>query len=249
MRLPTWLRVVWWVLLVGLVAYLVSHRYDSIIAGDANPIDIVLLLTLFALLAIPLFQEVSFFGVSFKREIDNLKTEFKEQIINLRSDIQNTINMRAEISPHINVLALPSDSELKSIEERIRPILEQILKERGIEKPVPVPAEPEVPDDTRFLFSVRYSLENELRRLGTLIWPPYLEKHYQSILTIATSLSEIGKITPQVVDIIRKVYAICSLAVHGGDVSEASVKFVQDTSPPLLAYLKSIEGLRWSPKE
>jgi len=248
MKLPNWGRIIWWILLTGFFIYLLFQRYDSIMSGIATATDIVIFLILIALLTIPLFQEVSFFGVSLKKEIDNLRADFRDQIVNLRSDIQNTINMKTEISPQI-YLTPPTDSELPSIEKRIRPVLEQILEEQGIKRPAIISEEPKVPDNTRFLFSVRYSLEKELWRLATLIWPPHLQKRYQSILTIANILSEMGKITPQVVNIIREVYAICSSAVHGSDVSEASVKFVRDTSPPLLAYLKSIEGLQWPPKE
>jgi hypothetical protein len=247
MKLPNWLKIIWWALLVGLFAYLLSQRYDSIISGAASAIDIVIFLIFIALLSIPLFREVDFFGVRLKREIDTLRTEFKEQIINLRSDI-NTINMKAEISPHIYFPYPPPDSELPSIEKRIKPILEQVLKEQGIQKPASV-KELGVTDDTQFLFSVRYSLEKELRRLATWIWSPYLEKRPQSTLTIANTLSEMGKIPPQVVNIIRDVYAICSSAVHGGDVSDPSIKFVRDTSLPLLSYLRSIEGPKWLPKE
>jgi hypothetical protein len=248
MRWPNWVKTVWWLLLVAFSAYLLSQRYEIVISGTPNATDIIIFIILIALLVIPLFQEVNIFGVGFKKEIDNLRTDFRNQILDLRSDIQNTINMRTEISPQI-YLTPPTDSELSDIEERIRPVLERIIEEQGIERPTVVSEEPEVPNDTRFLFSVRYSLEKELRRLATLIWPPYLEKRPQSILSIANILSEMGKITPQVVNIIREVYAICSAAVHGNDVSEASVKFVRDTSPALLAYLKSIQEMQWPPKE
>ena len=249
MKFPNWLKILWWFLLVGVFAYLLYQRYNFIISGATTATDIVIFLILIALLVIPLFQEVNIFGVSFKKEIDSLRTDFRDQIFNLRSDIQNTINMRTDISPQI-YLTPPTDSELPSIEERIRPVLEQVLREQGIERPIPTPEEPEVPDNTRLLFSIRYAIENELKRIGKWLWAPPEERRYQSTLQIANTLSIRGAITPQVVDIIREVYAICSSSIHGEDVSEASVKFVRDVSPPLLAYLKSVEEqpIMWTPQ-
>ena len=238
MKIPNRVKIIWWFLLAGFLAYLLSQRYDSIISGATSATDIVIFLIFIALLSTPLFQEVDFFGVRLKREIDTLRTEFKEQIINLRSDIQNTINMRTEISPHI-YLAPPSDSELRSIEERIRPILEQTLKQLGIEKPAPK-IEEIVPDDTQFLFSVRYAIENELKRIAKWLWIPQ-ERRYRTALQIANDLLQRGAIVPASVELIREVFAICSSAIHGEDVTETSVKFVKDASSPLLAYLKSIE--------
>ncbi len=235
MKLPNWMKIILWGCLTTFVAVILFNRLDDIIRGWADTSDIAILLIFIALLAAPLFQEVDFFGVKLKREIDNLRTDFKEQIINLRSDIQNTINMRTEISPQI-ILTPPTDYDL----ERMRPVLEQFFKEQGIKKPASV-VEPEIPDDTRFLFSVRYAIENELRRIVKRLWVPPEERRFRTTLQIVHSLSQSGTILPVSVDIIRDVLAICSSAIHGEDVSKGSVKFVRDASPVLLKYLKAIE--------
>ncbi len=83
MKLPNWLKIIWWVLLVGVFAYLIYQRYDFNMSGAATATDIVIFLILTALLVIPLFQEVSIFGVSLKQKIDTLKEEFDTQIIGL----------------------------------------------------------------------------------------------------------------------------------------------------------------------
>jgi hypothetical protein len=245
MKLLNWGKIALWLALIAFFSWLLSQRYSSIMEGASNATDIVIFLIWIALIAAFVFQEVDFFGVRLKREIDNLRTEFKEQIISLKSEIINMQNQNVYVYP----LMPSTDSELKDLEKRVTPIIEKTLKGQGLEKQVPSLKEPKVPDDTQFLFSVRYAIENELRRLSTLIWSSYLEKRPQSILAIASTLSEMGKITPQVARLIREVYAICSSAVHGGDVSETSLTFVREMSPPLLAYLKSIEGLRWFGKE
>ena len=70
MKLPSWFRVIWWFVLVGFFIFLFVQRYDSIINGTATATDIAIFLIFTALIAIPLFQEVSLFGVSFKKEIE-----------------------------------------------------------------------------------------------------------------------------------------------------------------------------------
>ena len=70
-KLPNWLKIVWWLSLVCFFAYLLFERYDSIINGVATAIDIIIFLIFIALLIIPLFQEVNIFGVGFKKENDN----------------------------------------------------------------------------------------------------------------------------------------------------------------------------------
>ena len=262
MKLPNWLKIVWWLLLVGFFAYLLSQRFDSIVSGAASTIDIVIFLIFIALLSIPLFREVDFFGVRLKREIDTLRTEFKEQIINLRSDI-NTINMKAEISPHIQLLTPPSDLELQDLKKDLKYTLEQI-REKGLEKAT---AKLEIPDDNRFLFEARYALEKELRRIWEewranikqwRLWsaPPSsdwsvrpwseqaaaeLERH-QSVFQITRSLDELGIIAPELSSVIREVYRVCTPAIHGEEVSQTAVGFVKDVAPGLIASLKATEA-------
>jgi len=247
-KLPNWAKIVWWLLLLGFFAYLLSQRFEAIMQGIASASDIVIFLILVALATIPLFQEVDFFGVRLKREIDTLRTEFKEQIVNLRSDIQNTINMRTEISPQIQFLTPPTDSELQDIKRDLKSTLEQI-KERGLEKPT---TKFETPDDNKFLFEVRYTIEKELRR----IWKQYQAKvtesrwaiplpaeleRPQSVFQITRSLDELGILAPELSSVIREVYRVCTPAIHGEEVSQTAVGFIKDVAPGLIASLKATE--------
>ena len=237
MKSPNWVRSVLWIALIAFFSWLLSQRYVFIINGTATTSDIIILLIWIALIAAFIFQEVDFFGVRLKREIDNLRTEFKEQVLNLRTDIQNTNIMRAEI----NIGAPSSDSELRDLEKSIKPIFEKTLKEHGIDKPVPVPEELDVPDNTVFMFKVRYAIDKEIGRITNRLWIPPEERRYQSSLEKVIALSNRDIIVSAAINSIREIYAICSQAIHGEDVSKTSVKFVQEMSSPLLAYLKSIE--------
>jgi len=252
MKLTDWVKIVWWLILLGFFAYLLSQRFEAIMQGVASAFDIVIFLILIALATIPLFQEVDFFGVRLKKEIDTLRTEFKEHIVNLRSDIQNTINMRTEISPHINLLTPRSDSEIRNLEEQIKPILERTLKAKGIgiEKE---DSKFEVSDNIKFLFDVRYTIEKELRRIWRRQWASAVEaslwtgqpieeqERPKSIFQITVSLDRLGIITSELSSVIREVYRACSPAIHGEEVSQTAVGFVHDVAPGLIASLKAIE--------
>jgi hypothetical protein len=188
---------------------------------------------------VPLFQEFSFLGVSWKKEIDRLRTDVREQILTLKSEIHNTINQRAEISPNI-YLRPPADSELPLKEKNIEKIVEQILTERGVEKTTPKEDELTVPPDATYLFSVRYAIENELNRIINTIKSidDTFGKYTRTIIQKLDFMKYMGWLTRDYIDALRDVLAICNAAIHGEDISEAKINFVRDISPGLIETLK-----------
>lgn len=98
MKLPNWFKILWWLLLLVIVTYFGCQRYDSFIKGSATLMDVFVFLVWISLLLVPLFKEVSFFGMKFKQEIDSLKNEVREQIMNLRSEIQTSVNLQNRIT-------------------------------------------------------------------------------------------------------------------------------------------------------
>jgi len=81
------------------------------------------------------FSRGRIFWISLKREIDALKQDIKEQIINLRSEIQNSVSVLTQVSSEFHKV---EDIDISQIS---------------------------VPDDVSFLFSVRYTIERELKRV------------------------------------------------------------------------------------
>jgi hypothetical protein len=234
MKIPNWAKIVWWLLLVGFFAYLFIQRYNSIINGVTTSTDIVIFLIFIVLLVIPLFQEFSIFGVSFKKEIENLKRDVEKQIISLKSDIQNTVNIYPYRPP-------PPDSELPDIERKLLDAVQRAWKQGNIqisieeEKP-----EIEIPEDTQFLFSVRLQIERELRRINRVL--DISSRPHLITLNILRYLEENKHISSILADSIREIYSICSAAIHGEEVSGAKIKFVRDVSPALINYLKEFKG-------
>jgi hypothetical protein len=252
MKIPNWsnwARIILWLALIAFFSWLISQRFNYILNGIATTTDIIILLIWIALIAAFIFREVDFFGVRLKREIDNLRTEFREQIFNLRSDIQNTIITRTEFNPQIQILTPPTDSELQEV-KKVFKSLEQTLKEKGIgiEKEIP---KFEIPDTTKYLFEVRYTIENELRHIWkqwqarvkeVSLWKGQLAEELerpQSVFQIIRSLDELGIIDKGLSSVIREVYRACTPAIHGEYVSQTAVGFVRDVSPSLIASLQA----------
>lgn len=120
MKLPNWFKILWWLLLLVIVTYFGCQRYDSFIKGTATLMDVFVFLVWISLLLAPLFKEVSFFAMKFKQEIDSLKNEFREQVINLRSEIQTSISLQNRIN--VTQTLLTGVSELPSTkEEKLSP--------------------------------------------------------------------------------------------------------------------------------
>ena len=98
MKLPNWFKILWWLFLLAIVTGFVLARFDSFIKGSVTVLDVFVFLIWIALLLIPLFKEVKFFGIELRQEIDSLRKEVKEQIVNLRSEIQTSINLQNRIT-------------------------------------------------------------------------------------------------------------------------------------------------------
>ncbi|SRR6266404_1573780 len=125
MKLPNWFKIVWWIVLLAFLTTYLGQRYSDLRSGRSVPIDVVVFLIWFGLLLAPLFNEISFFGLKLKQQVESLRRELIEQVQTLKSEIQNTI----QISPNITIA--PPDSQLPKIEQEIRRVLDQKLREYG----------------------------------------------------------------------------------------------------------------------
>ena len=63
-------------------------RRDSLLTQTPGVFDTMLFLVWIGLLLAPLFQEISVFGLTLKREIKALRSEVRDQVTNLRSEVR-----------------------------------------------------------------------------------------------------------------------------------------------------------------
>lgn len=240
MKLPNWFKILWWILLTGMVTWVLYLRYPDLIAGHAASVDIFLFAVWVALMLAPLFHEVSFLGVKFKQEVEALKSFVATQVGDIRSEVRNAIDIRTTFSPQIMIPPPVSDAKLPELEARIKAAVSDALSTHGLSAKSVIHAAIETPPEVSFLFATRYAIERELRRLanGRLKVP---DNRPMPVFRLGRGLVEAGLIEPGLEHAIREVYAVCSPAIHGEPVTEAQMSFVRDVGPELIAALQSIE--------
>ena len=241
MKLPVWFKVAWWALLSTTITIFLFGRHQDLVAGRAVPADVVVFLVWVALLLVPVFQEVELFGLKFRQEVEQLKEEIKSEIHLVRSELRNAIDIKTTFSPQITIPQPPPDWQLPQMEERIKAAVSAALAFNGIHQPAVAAADLAIDDDVQFLFSVRYSIERELRRIAT-------ERHLDvgtrrvAGTQLVRALFQAEVIEPSLANAIREVYAVASPAIHAEQVTRAQVSFVRDVGPTLVAALRALSG-------
>lgn len=252
MKLPGWARAILYLMLLGATVAFVVHRWESISGASPSAVDILLVLFLLALATSPLFEQVTFFGLGLRNKMDELRNDVKEQMTNLRNEIQVSNALRADISQVTNVSLPPQDEDLPDIRKRA----DEFIPEKGVpgidERGE---ADISVPGDTAYLFSVRYRLEQEVRRIAEGIqWAPRMPTRQKVRMDWGIDPRNVGAdgmlrllvargvLTEELVTLVREVLAVCSAAVHGRQPSRAQVEFVRDLAPRLVASLKGVNA-------
>ena len=238
LQFPNWFKVVWWLALSTLVSIYLVARYPELAQGHAVPADIFVFLVWTALLLAPLYSEVEFFGLKFKQELEKAKNEIKAEIVSVRTELKNAVDVSPTISPQFMFPAPAPDSQLGDIEKRIRKAVDEAFAANGVTPPAPGPTG-NVSEDVMFLFSTRYGLEKELRRLAESLNLELARARVGGI-QLLRALAQKGAIDPNLQNAIREVYAVSSVAVHAEDITEAQVKFVRDVGPQLVGALQAL---------
>lgn len=241
MKLPNWFKIGWWLALSGVVTAYLIGRYTDLAAGRAMAADIVVFVVWVALLLAPIFQEIEFFGLRFKQEVQKLKEELRSEIHSVRAELRNAVDVRTTFSPQITIPVPPPDSQLPDLEERVKSAVAEALAAHGAGHPTARTAEVAVTDDVAFLFATRYGIERELRRLAR---ERQLDLSLRRVggMQLSRALAEAGVIGPALDRAIRDVYAVSSAAIHAEDVTHAQIAFVRDVGPQLVGALRAIGG-------
>lgn len=224
-------KYIYWFLVFIFLTYLVIRRLPVFLSGNPSNMDIIVFVIWIAFIISPIFREVNIFGVGLKNEFDSLRNDVRAEMLNIRSEIRNTINF----SPQINVGQPPSDSELPRVKEAVRKPLEEMFGNKDI-----IREQISISPDVQYLFSVRYNLEMELNRVWRLHAASKSDERPRSPAEIMRLLTMKGTIDTEFYNAIRDVYAVSNAAIHGLDVSQAKINFVREMAPQLLAYLQSL---------
>lgn len=234
MKLPSWFRLAWWAAMLLVFGFVVAKRLPEYTRETATTADLAVLGVLIALLMVPIFGEISIFGVSLKQSVEGLKNE----VAGLRTEVRNSIAVNTHISPILYMPEAPPDTQLPAIEERTLSAVSELLTGAGAQSDLG--ALKPLDDNLAIFFNARYRIEAELRR----IWAAFSAGDPQSktlpTLRIANSLAQEGVIGWELAAVLRDVYRVVSPAVHGEPITEAQVDFVQRTAPGVIAVLEGI---------
>jgi len=234
MQLNNKFKIVWWAVLLIALLSLIYKRFDYITTDQIKPFDYIIF-TVFILLAIlPFFSEMSMFGFKVKKEIQEVKDSVNtgmQDIRNLIATISNNNTIYLSTQPTL------SDKQLEDLQEGLN------LKDEEVAIP------PEKLEDVylkdkdhlKSLFAIRYSLENELRRMVSKYLPNIdMDKTFAPAKLMRT-LDENGIIGSAMIKAIREVYAITSRGIHGGDLDETQINFALQVGPSLITELKEFK--------
>ena len=119
-------------------------------------------------------------------------------------------------------------------------IINKTLTELGIKKQKPIQTHLDVSENVSYLFSARYSLEKELRRLTSKY---FNHERPRSLTIMLRQLVEQEIISPVQHRVIRNIFLISSYAIHGEEqkLTIAEIDFVKKITPSILDEIKKIE--------
>ncbi|SFD70913.1 hypothetical protein [Thermophagus xiamenensis] len=189
MKIPNWLKVVWWIILIGITTRTLLLRNEDIISGKSVPFDIFVFIIWVALMLAPLFQEINIFGIKLKQSIDELKSQINE--------VKNEISNKNTFNPTIN-LTPTADNKIQELEDKYSKILDNILKNKGITSQTEPQNTFNVPESNQFLFATRFRIETELRRIWEYSIGNNQEKRRTSAISILRDLTDNRIITKDV---------------------------------------------------
>lgn len=236
-------RVVWGAILAGSLITFLHARWPSISAGIVTPLDIAAGLFLAALLATPLFTEVTLWGLSLKQDLRKAHAELKGDIAELRASIANAIEIRTTINPNFYVGSTPPDSALPRIQSQIEDAVRIALAAQSDRGSIDA-LEAALSDNTLPLFRVRYAIDKQIRRIAEgrqMLNKVAGFEGRRSTMALIAMLDKAGIIPNAIAVGLRDVYAICSKAIHAEEVTPAQVRFVHSVSRELLGALWVID--------
>jgi len=243
MKFPNWFKIFWWVLLLGLTGSILLKRFEAIATGQSVPADIFIFLIFIALMLVPIFSEIEFFGIKLKKEIEELKSDINIKLGDIKTEIQT--NQNQILNQTINAFGTPPpDNKLPELQEEIEKIVNSKLKEHGVTIEYKIAGRIDVPEDNLLMFQVRYNIEKQIR----FIWERRFKGNNLDINTraqpvnqIINDLNRFNIIDWKFYDILKEILSICNYAIHGEKITEKQIAFVSKNAKQILDYLSQVQ--------
>ena len=240
MKFPDWFRFAWWIILLAITGLILFKRYSAIMDGLSVPADIFVFLVFIALMLLPVFSEISFFGIKFKKEIEDLKSDINIKFGDIRNEIRNSQSQIFNATIH-GYGPPPPDSKLPDLDTKIN----KLVKAQGQGNELnEIDLEQNVPNENLDLFKIRFNIEKQLKR----IWFSRFGDHptvgfqirYQPIQNMIRDLLNSEIINKDFYSILIEILSICNHAIHGNDLTDNQITFVRKNANQLINYLYKI---------
>jgi hypothetical protein len=234
-------RALWWLILVLCLTYVLAQRLGTIEGGNAKPVDFLLIVVWLGVCLAPLFAEISLPGIKLNQKMDELKEAVSTEVSSLRSEIRNSVEVRSSIAPNFWFGAPPPDYKLGEIEQQVR-ALASSLQSQGyrVQGSQAFASSQVLSANDQVMFASRRDIEVELRALAERVQDDPDQKRFAPVSRLLWLLTGAGTLDKHTANLIREVYSVCSLAIHGERISEKQVDFVLKTAPELIGVLRAI---------
>jgi hypothetical protein len=228
MKLYNNFKIALWIILLLSVSSLLVFRYSAIAAGTSSTSDIFILLFWIVLMLAPIFRDINMFGPRLKQSIESLKDQVQNLMFTVQSQTQS-VNINNYPIP-------PSDNEIAQRQKEVEEVLGKGVSIRSLQDDS-IPENPEL----NYLFNLRRSIETELRRIESIRlgfdWD-YRRFSFSQIIQrfVQADLMPLGLAAA-----IRDIYAICTAAIHGEQMSPKQIAYAKEIGPQIVLALKRIQ--------
>jgi hypothetical protein len=215
-------KSIWWLILLACITVYIYLVFDRI-ANQPTKIDYIVISLGIILVFMPFISEIEILGISLKKQIDNIKKDVDSGFIDIQKqllDIRISNNQISTMNQNINFTgAVPTRDEVESAKTTTEDLDTNI----------------DISPDLIYLFSIRYNLEQKIRKIAGLY--KIEDAAYGSLLNI---LIKYEIIEINIRETINKVRNICNRAIHGEIISDEYVNYVKYVMPEIFVYLDKL---------
>jgi hypothetical protein len=232
------LKIIYYIIILIIFTIYIVVRHQQFFLAELKPVDIAIGIIWLALLLTPFCVEIDIFGIKLKNDFNSFKNEIKDQLFEIKSEINTSASSQSQINQQIYIAHQMPDSVVPKIEKRVRDAIKQ---QSALENKNPVgPEVPSVPAEIQYLMNTRFNIEKLIRE----IWDFFGDSNQRHA---PTTFVVRGLVTAEVIDnefakAIIDVYRACVPATHGENVSDTVFNFVQAVAPDLISTLKGISS-------
>lgn len=217
------IRIWWFIILIVGIYYVLSAKMS--IFNEPSITETLILVCLIIIIFLPFSNEVRIFGVSIKKQLNETKRDFREEIRAFKTEIFQNMNLSNKIYNITQVQEnLPSYKKVEVEQEGTDDKeFDQLIKSY-------------IPQSNQVSFSVRYILEDLLISISA----KFLGKNDRRLSKISSELGIYGILDSTIQEDLNDIFAICNRGIHGEILDERYITYLKVKAPSLIKTLEEI---------